>query len=94
LSQREPSFSKRSGSGADVMTANKALLAEHGPELFDAAAKVGAQLYYEAAVAAAIPIIRPLRDSLAGDHVTKIMGIVNGTTNYILDRDGHPGSWL
>lgn len=73
-------------SGADVITANKALLAEHGPELFDAAAKVGAQLYYEAAVAAAIPIIRPLRDSLAGDKVTKIMGIVNGTTNYILDE--------
>lgn len=74
------------GSGADVVTANKALLAEHGPELFDAAARVGAQLYYEAAVAAAIPIIRPLRDSLAGDTVTKIMGIVNGTTNFILDR--------
>ena len=73
-------------SGADVITANKALLAEHGPELFAAAAKVGAQLYYEAAVAAAIPIIRPLRDSLAGDHVRKIMGIVNGTTNYILDE--------
>ena len=74
------------GSGADVVTANKALLAEHGPELFDAAARVGAQLYYEAAVAAAIPIIRPLRDSLAGDKVNKIMGIVNGTTNFILDR--------
>ena len=73
-------------SGADVITANKALLAQHGPELFDAASKVGAQLYYEAAVAAAIPIIRPLRDSLAGDHVRKIMGIVNGTTNYILDE--------
>jgi len=73
-------------SGADVITANKALLAHHGPELFAAATKVGAQLYYEAAVAAAIPIIRPLRDSLAGDHVTKIMGIVNGTTNYILDE--------
>jgi homoserine dehydrogenase len=73
-------------SGADVITANKALLAQHGPELFDAAAGVGAQLYYEAAVAAAIPIIRPLRDSLAGDQVNKIMGIVNGTTNYILDQ--------
>lgn len=73
-------------SGADVITANKALLAKHGPELFDAAAAVGAQLYYEAAVAAAIPIIRPLRDSLAGDNVKKIMGIVNGTTNYILDQ--------
>jgi homoserine dehydrogenase len=73
-------------SGADVITANKALLAHHGPELFAAATQVGAQLYYEAAVAAAIPIIRPLRDSLAGDHVIKIMGIVNGTTNYILDE--------
>lgn len=72
-------------SGADVITANKALLAAHGPELFDAANKVGAQLYYEAAVAGAIPIIRPLRDSLAGDHVSRILGIVNGTTNFILD---------
>lgn len=72
-------------SGADVITANKALLAHHGPELFDAAAKVGAQLYYEAAVAGAIPIIRPLRDSLAGDEVHRILGIVNGTTNFILD---------
>ena len=72
-------------SGADVITANKALLAAHGPELFDAATKVGAQLYYEAAVAGAIPIIRPLRDSLAGDEVHRILGIVNGTTNYILD---------
>jgi homoserine dehydrogenase len=72
-------------SGADVITANKALLAAHGPELFDAAAKVGAQLYYEAAVAGAIPIIRPLRDSLAGDEVNRILGIVNGTTNFILD---------
>lgn len=78
-------------SGADVITANKALLAAHGPELFDAASQVGAQLYYEAAVAAAIPIIRPLRDSLAGDHVVKIMGIVNGTTNYILDEMDQKG---
>src|SRR6478752_7431541 len=69
-----------------VITANKALLATHGPELFDAAAQVGAQLYYEAAVAGAIPIIRPLRDSLAGDRVDRILGIVNGTTNFILDR--------
>ncbi|MEN2737967.1 homoserine dehydrogenase [Microbacterium sp. X-17] len=74
------------GSGADVVTANKALLATHGPELFDAADQVGAQVYYEAAAAGAIPIIRPLRDSLAGDRVNRIMGIVNGTTNYILDR--------
>lgn len=73
-------------SGADVVTGNKALLAAHGPELFDAAEQVGAQLYYEAAVAGAIPIIRPLRDSLAGDRVKRILGIVNGTTNYILDK--------
>lgn len=73
-------------SGADVVTANKALLAHHGPELFAAAEQVGAQLYYEAAVGGAIPIIRPLRESLAGDRVTRILGIVNGTTNFILDR--------
>jgi homoserine dehydrogenase len=73
-------------SGSDVITANKYLLATHGTELFDAAEQVGAQLYFEAAVAAAIPIIRPLRESLAGDKVTRIMGIVNGSTNYILDR--------
>ncbi|HEV7951103.1 MAG TPA: homoserine dehydrogenase [Glaciihabitans sp.] len=72
-------------SGADVITANKALLATHGPELFEAAEQVGAQLYYEAAVGGAIPIIRPLRDSLAGDQVERILGIVNGTTNFILD---------
>ena len=76
---------KAINSGADVITGNKALLATHGPELFDAAEQVGAQLYYEAAVGGAIPIIRPLRDSLAGDRVTRILGIVNGTTNYILD---------
>ena len=73
-------------SGADVVTANKAVLANHGPELFEAAEQVGAQLYYEAAVGGAIPIIRPLRDSLAGDRVRRILGIVNGTTNFILDR--------
>ena len=73
-------------SGADVITANKALLATHGPELFDAAEQVGAQLYYEAAVAAAIPIIRPLRESLAGDRIRRILGIVNGSTNFILDK--------
>jgi homoserine dehydrogenase len=81
-------------SGADVITANKALLATHGPELFDAAEQVGAQLYYEAAVAAAIPIIRPLRDSLAGDRIRRIMGIVNGTTNFILDRMDTAGESL
>ncbi|MEJ1156385.1 MULTISPECIES: homoserine dehydrogenase [Microbacterium] len=79
-------------SGADVVTANKALLATHGPELFAAADQVGAQVYYEAAAAGAIPIIRPLRDSLAGDRVQRIMGIVNGTTNYILDRMDKEGA--
>jgi homoserine dehydrogenase len=73
-------------SGSDVVTANKALVAAHGPELFDLADQVGAQLYFEAAVGGAIPIIRPLRESLAGDKVNRVMGIVNGTTNFILDR--------
>jgi homoserine dehydrogenase len=81
-------------SGADVVTANKALLASHGPELFEAAEQVGAQLYYEAAVGGAIPIIRPLRDSLAGDRVSRILGIVNGTTNFILDRMDTTGDSL
>ena len=73
-------------SGKSVVTANKALLAEDGPTLFEAAAKAGRDLYYEAAVAGAIPIIRPLRESLAGDRVTRVLGIVNGTTNFILDK--------
>ena len=81
-------------SGSDVITANKALLANHGTELFDTAEQVGAQLYFEAAVAAAIPIIRPLRESLAGDKVNRIMGIVNGSTNYILDRMDSAGLTL
>jgi len=81
-------------SGSDVITANKALLATHGTELFDTAEQVGAQLYFEAAVAAAIPIIRPLRESLAGDKVNRIMGIVNGSTNYILDRMDSAGLTL
>jgi homoserine dehydrogenase len=72
--------------GASVVTANKALLAEDGATLFAAAREAGRDLYYEAAVAGAIPILRPLRESLAGDRVTRVLGIVNGTTNYILDR--------
>ena len=68
------------------MTANKALLAEDGPALYAAAAEHGVDLYYEAAVAGAIPLLRPLRESLAGDDVTKVLGIVNGTTNYVLDK--------
>lgn len=81
-------------SGSDVITANKALLATHGSELFDVAEQVGAQLYFEAAVAGAIPIIRPLRESLAGDKIKRIMGIVNGSTNFILDRMDSTGATL
>jgi homoserine dehydrogenase len=81
-------------SGSDVITANKALLASNGAELYDAAEQVGAQLYFEAAVAGAIPIIRPLRESLAGDKVKRIIGIVNGSTNYILDRMASTGCSL
>ena len=72
--------------GKSVVSGNKALLAKHGVELQAAADKSGAQLSYEAAVAGAIPILRPLRDSLAGDRVTRVLGIMNGTTNYILDQ--------
>lgn len=72
--------------GSSVVTANKALLAEDGPTLYEAAEKAGRDLYFEAAVAGAIPILRPLRESLAGDRVTRVLGIVNGTTNFILDK--------
>ncbi|WP_433385842.1 homoserine dehydrogenase [Actinoplanes sp. CA-142083] len=70
--------------GKSVVTANKALLAEDGPSLHDAAAEGNADLYYEASVAGAIPLLRPLRESLHGDRVTRVTGIVNGTTNFIL----------
>ncbi|TPG16351.1 homoserine dehydrogenase [Pedococcus bigeumensis] len=73
-------------SGASVVSANKALLAEAGPALYAAAAEHGVDLYYEAAVAGAIPILRPIRESLAGDDIRKVLGIVNGTTNYVLDK--------
>lgn len=72
--------------GASVVTGNKALLAEHGPELYEAAAAANVDLYYEAAVAGAIPVVYGLRESLAGDRITQVLGIVNGTTNYILDE--------
>lgn len=77
--------------GKSVVTANKALLATHGADLYSAADKKGVDLYYEAAVAGAIPILRPLRESLVGDHVTRIIGIVNGTTNYILTKMDEEG---
>ncbi len=78
--------------GASVVSANKALLAEDGAALHAAAQKHGADLYYEAAVAGAIPLLRPLRESLAGDEVNRVLGIVNGTTNFILDRMDSAGS--
>ena len=78
--------------GASVVTANKALLADDGGTLFAAAEKAGRDLYFEAAVAGAIPIVRPLRDSLAGDSVRRVLGIVNGTTNFILDRMDSTGA--
>lgn len=78
--------------GASVVTANKALLAEDGGTLHAAAAKHGVDLYYEASVAGAIPLLRPLRESLAGDKVNRVLGIVNGTTNFILDRMDSTGA--
>ncbi|BEP11821.1 homoserine dehydrogenase [Acidothermaceae bacterium B102] len=78
--------------GASVVTANKALLAEDGPTLYGAARENGADLYYEASVAGAIPLLRPLRESLAGDRIRRVLGIVNGTTNYVLSRMHETGA--
>ncbi|WP_151771234.1 homoserine dehydrogenase [Streptomyces abyssomicinicus] len=72
--------------GASVVSANKALIAQDGAALHAAAEEQGRDLYYEAAVAGAIPLIRPLRESMAGDKVNRVLGIVNGTTNFILDK--------
>jgi len=79
-------------SGKSVVTANKALLAEDGVTLHAAAAEHGADLYYEASVAGAIPLLRPLRESLAGDQITRVTGIVNGTTNFVLTRMDETGA--
>ncbi|WP_347107823.1 homoserine dehydrogenase [Paenarthrobacter sp. S56] len=78
--------------GACVVTGNKALLAQDGPTLYEEADKAGVQLSYEAAVAGAIPILRPIRDSLSGDRITRVLGIVNGTTNFILDQMDSTGA--
>ncbi len=78
--------------GKSVVTANKALLAEHGEQIHAASRAFGADLYYEASVAGAIPLLRPLRESLAGDTVHRVLGIVNGTTNFILDRMDSSGA--
>lgn len=72
--------------GKPVVTANKELLANCGAELFEAASTAGVDLLFEAAVAGGIPLIRPLRESLAGERIRRVMGIVNGTTNFILSK--------
>jgi homoserine dehydrogenase len=78
--------------GKPVVTANKELLANFGKELFETAEGAGVDLLFEASVAGGIPIIRPLRESLAGDRIRRVMGIVNGTTNYILTRMAEAGA--
>ena len=78
--------------GKPVVTGNKELLANHGAQLFAAADDAGVDLLFEAAVAGAIPLIRPLRESLAAEPVQRIMGIVNGTTNYILTQMAERGA--
>lgn len=80
------------GKGKPVVTANKALLAEHGAELFAAADAAGVDLLFEAAVAGGIPFIRPLRESLRGEPIRRVMGIVNGTTNFILTKMTEEGA--
>ncbi len=72
--------------GKSVITANKALLARYGPELLETASRSGVDLLFEAAVGGGIPLIRPLLESLAGEKIRRIVGVVNGTTNYILTR--------
>lgn len=79
-------------SGASVVTANKALLAQHGAELHQACDAAGVDLYFEASVAGAIPLLRPLRESLVGDRVQRVLGIVNGTTNFILTKMDESGA--
>jgi len=83
---------KAMNNGAAVVSANKALLAEDGATLYAAADEHGVDIYYEAAVAGAIPLLRPLRESLVGDRVQRVLGIVNGTTNYILTRMDETGA--
>lgn len=78
--------------GACVVTGNKALIAQDGATLHEEADRAGVQLSYEAAVAGAIPILRPIRDSLSGDRITRVLGIVNGTTNFILDQMDSTGA--
>ena len=83
---------KALASGKPVVTANKALIATHGAELFAAADKSGIDLLFEAAVCGGIPLIRPLRESLRGEPIKRVLGIVNGTTNYILTKMSEDGA--
>jgi homoserine dehydrogenase len=83
---------KALASGKPVVTANKALIATHGAELFAAADKSGIDLLFEAAVCGGIPLIRPLRESLRGEPIRRVLGIVNGTTNYILTKMSEDGA--
>ncbi len=80
------------GAGRHVVTANKQLLSRHGEELWAAAREHGVQLRFEAAVAGVVPVVRVLAESLAGAHVDRIHGIVNGTTNFILTRMAETGA--
>src|SRR5439155_1625207 len=77
-----------------VVSANKELLANDGRSLFDAADAGGLDLYFEAAVGGGIPLIRPLKESLTGERIARVLGIVNGTTNYVLTRMTEDGSTL
>src|SRR5690606_1097184 len=78
--------------GTPVVSGNKAVLATSGPELYEAAEAAGAGVFFEAAVAGAVPVVRGIRESLAGDRITRVLGIVNGTTNFILDEMTREGS--
>jgi homoserine dehydrogenase len=80
------------GEGRHVVTANKQLIAQHGDELFDAAREAGVQLRFEAAVAGVVPVIRVIQESLAATEITKVFGIVNGTTNFILSEMAATGA--
>ncbi|MFM8352221.1 MAG: homoserine dehydrogenase, partial [Actinomycetales bacterium] len=77
--------------GSSVVTANKALLAADGATLYEAAQRHGVDLYFEASVAGAIPLLRPIRESMVGDRIIRVLGIVNGTTNLILTRMDEQG---
>jgi len=92
LSPAREAITAALGKGKPVVTANKALLAETGAEMFAVADATGVDLLFEAAVAGGIPFIRPLRESLRGEPIGRVMGIVNGTTNFILSKMTEEGA--